>query len=162
MKKNIARLLLVALTYLSVGGLFFSCRSIQRANVQSDSTARETTVSAQKYQREIVTEYIPTSGGLSLPTVAVPEWMPLQFVRAGPGDTVWIPGPVRIVRQTIRESGEAQQVADKKTEVKTVEKTTQKDYSPLIERGIFLLTVFLVLMGVGVLLLIYALFLRRK
>lgn len=97
----IGLLLGVALVYLT------SCRTIQRSRSVADSSSVRTEASAEKWVREVVTEYIPTSGGLSLPSIT-----PLPSMQFVSGGTVQVPGPerTRIIRQIIREAGEKQAV----------------------------------------------------
>jgi hypothetical protein len=156
MKKHLVNILIglllgAALVFLT------SCRTVQRSRSSADSSSVRSEATAERWAREIVTEYIPTSGGLSLPTI-----QPLPSLYFLPGVRSEEPKSTPIVRQTIRESGEKQVAKTEEKDTAVSQKATERDYSAMIEKAILLGTVFVVLLGLSLLLGVYALFFRKR
>lgn len=163
MKRHLRNILIgialgVALVYLT------SCRTIQRSRSAADSSSTRTEASAEKWAREVVTEYIPTSGGPSLPSIALPDWLPLQFLRGGQSvDTVRVAGPrgpAGYFRQTRRESGEKQVAKTEEKDTAVTEKAVERGWSPIQERALLLVSWAAVIAAVGLVLLGIARLLR--
>lgn len=169
MKKHLLNVLIgfllgVALVY------FTSCRTIQRSRTVADSSSTRTEASAERWVREIVTEYVPTSGGLSMPTIAPLPWNALQFVAsvATPGVATPVQVPVagpertRIIRQVIREAGEKQAVKAEEKTAAVTEKVTERGWSPIQERALLLVAWALLIGAIGLVLLAVARLVKRN
>lgn len=96
MKKTIIYILLSALVFLSAQGLF-SCRVIEKMSMHADSSATRSEQSTEKWNREVIREYLPgetdTDTIHSFHEVKVPQY-------------ITIPGKSTIIRETIRDQGE--------------------------------------------------------
>lgn len=109
---------------IRIGILFFffclvSCRTIQKASSRAETANRDT--SSVKYNREIITEYVVRDTSTGKPVIV--NVMPGQ-----PGNSQ-TQAPVvitqkepYIIRQTIRESGEAAQSNTQSTQTESNEK----------------------------------------
>ncbi len=137
------RILLLSLFLLS------GCRTIQRAASSSDVAKTDT--QSSKYDREIVTEYIVRDTATGKPVIV--NVMPSQPGQFMPQDPIVITQKEPyIIRQTIRESGEQQQV---KTE-QVKEESKEKEASVPM-----LLQICAVIVSVSLLIIVIILLIRR-
>ena len=157
MKKLLAYILLATLAYLSVGGLF-SCRSLLTTRDRGDSTATVSERNERKFDREIITEYVPFYGDTLWLTRLDTLWRTQMQTIQVPWPYA-VPGPERIIRQTIRESGQSVQSRDTDTALKSDSK--QKDLqTPILNQITMLLWALIGLIVVG--LAVFFIFGRRK
>lgn len=107
------RFLLLSLLLLS------GCRTIQKAASSSDVAKSDT--QSSKYDREIVTEYVVRDTATGKPVIV--NVMPSQPGQFMPQDPIVITQKEPyIIRQTIRESGEQQQVKTEQIKEESKEK----------------------------------------
>ncbi|GAB2780314.1 hypothetical protein GCM10027275_24820 [Rhabdobacter roseus] len=130
-----------------------SCRSIQRSLSQADSTAVRSEQSAEKWNREIIREYQPYPVRLDSPIYHPPQIHVLETK---------VPGQPVLIREVIRDQGERSQAKQEEKTVATVERAVEKDYSTLIQIALALFALFLLLLGVGFLIVVWALLIRKR
>ena len=156
MKKLLAYILLATLAYLSVGGLF-SCRSLLKTVHKQDSTAKVQERAENRFDREVITEYVPYYDTLWLTRYDTLWRTQVQTVRIP--QPYAVPGPERIIRQTIRESGEV--IAARQSETAVQSDSKQKDLqTPILNQITMLLWALIGLIVVG--LAVFFIFGRRK
>lgn len=124
------KVLLICFTLLCVTG----CRTIKKSSASTDSSSVKTDQSISKYAREIVTEYLRDTTGITI-NVAAPI-IPKN-------------GQPYVIRQTIRESGEDKKDTKEEVQVSEVVKDKEANVPVLLQYSAIMLAGAVLLFAIG-------------
>ena len=146
MKKITTSIFLSALIFLSAQGIY-SCKVIERMAMQQDSSATRSEENTEKWNREVIREYLPGE------TDTVHSYHQVD------PKIIQLPGTKTIYRETIRDQGE--KTSNLSEEIKTLlkEKTVSKEPDSWVPKVIIgIAAMVLLVFSLLVLLIFYHLF----
>jgi hypothetical protein len=118
MKRTLLSFVILSALILGTQGLF-SCRSSLMQKMHSDSISVKSEATSEKWNREIIREYMP--GRIDTIHSQINQVIEVPKI---------VPFPQPYYREIIRDSGEKQKQADEKTQVQVTEKKVEKEATP--------------------------------
>jgi cytoskeletal protein RodZ len=119
MKKLLSYIILGALVILSAQGLV-SCKVVERMSMQADSSANRSEQTTEKWNREVIREYLPGQAD----TVHAYHQVDPKIIQ--------LPGTKTIYRETIRDQGEKTSNLDEVIKTMLSQKEVTKEPAPWI------------------------------